>query len=202
MSALRKACLRIMLLGSTLTILSSTAAAQGGEIFGGYSYLRSSSASGYNTNGWEGSLTGNFNRFLGVEVDLSDHYNTPPGLTSYSNGLNFLFGPHFAYRGIPRINPFVHFLAGGTRGSHQPPAPLAQQNLPTVSGPCPAPGCPVLGPLQQTAFTAGLGGGVDLKASRFLWIRLIQADYLREYFSHDTQNDARISFGVVLRFGR
>jgi len=56
----------------------STAHAQSGEVFGGYSYLRSDSGGGYNTSFWEGSLTGNFNRFFGLEVDIGDHYNTPP----------------------------------------------------------------------------------------------------------------------------
>jgi len=54
---------------------------------------------------------------------------------------------------------------------------------------CSVGGCPSLGPLEQTAFTAAFGGGVDVKATRFLWIRVIQADYLREYFSGDTQNN-------------
>jgi hypothetical protein len=67
---------------------------------------------------------------------------------------------------------------------------------------CPVGGCPSLGPLEQTAFTAAFGGGVDVKATRFLWIRVIQADYLREHFSGDTQNNLRLSSGVVFPFGR
>jgi hypothetical protein len=63
----------------TLASWASTAEAQGGEVFGGYSYLRSNSGGGYNTNGWEGLLTGNFSRFFGFEADVSDHYNSPPG---------------------------------------------------------------------------------------------------------------------------
>jgi hypothetical protein len=192
----RKACSGIVLLTGWMMISAGNAAAQGGEIFGGYSYLRSSSGSGYNASGWEGSLTGNFNRFFGVEADLSGHYGTPPDLLSYSNGFSFLFGPHFAYRSIPRVNPFIHFLAGGTRGSHGP------LNYAPAAGACPTSGCPPLGPLHETAFTAGLGGGVDVKLGRFLWIRVVQADYLREYFTSDTQNDVRVSFGVVLRFER
>jgi hypothetical protein len=142
-------------------------------------------------------LTGNFNRFFGLEADVSDHYNTPPKFpTSYSNGLSFLFGPHFAFRGDPRVHRFVHALLGGTRGSRTP-----QVFVPAGQA-CPVSGCPPLGPLEQTAFTAALGGGVDVRATRILWIRVIQADYLRAYFSSNTQNNLRLSFGVVLRFGR
>jgi len=184
---MRKACLAIVLLASTMMTLSSNAAAQGGELFGGYSYLRASTGSGYNSSGWEGSLTGNFNRFFGLEANISDHYGTPPGLGFYSDGLTFLFGPHFAYRSTARLNPFAHFLVGGTRGTEVP-----------LFAPCPSPGCPPQGPLHQTAFTTGVGGGLDLKATRFVWIRMVQADYLREYFSRDTQNDVRLSFGLVL----
>jgi hypothetical protein len=155
--------------------------------------LRGSSGSGYNTSGWEGSLTGNFNRFFGLEADLGDHYNAPTGFP-YSSGFSFLFGPHFAYRGDRVVNPFVHALAGGTRGTQQP------IYAPTAA--CPSPGCPVTAPRNQTAFTAGFGGGVDVKAGRFLWIRLVQVDYLHESFSADPQNDVRLSFGVVLRFSR
>ena len=181
-----------------MALCANTAHAQGGEVFGGYSYLRSNSVGSYNTNGWEGSLTGNFNRFFGVEADISDHYNNPPNLSaSHSNGLSFLFGPHFAFRSNPRVNPFVHVLVGGTRGT--------RMVVPTVTPAgqlCPVGGCPSLGPLEQTAFTAAFGGGVDVKVTRYLWIRVIQADYLRAYFSNDTQNNLRLSFGVVFRFGR
>ena len=188
----------IAMLLAAPVVLPETAQAQGGEVFGGYSYLRSSSGGGYNTNGWEGSLTGNFNPFFGLEADLSDHYNTPPNVgISYSNGFSFLFGPHFAFRSNPRVNPYVHVLVGGTRGTRLP-VPIAAPAVPL----CPVTGCPSLGPLQETAFTAAAGGGVDVKATRFLWIRVIQADYLRENFFNDSQNNLRLSFGVVLRFGR
>jgi hypothetical protein len=187
-----KVCAVVVLVRSAAIFLPAKAVAQGGEVFGGYSYLRGSSGSGYNSGGWEGSLTGNFNRFFGLEADLSDHYNSAPGDVPYSSGFSFLFGPHFAYRNARTVNPFVHALVGGTRGSH---------GVLTVPA-CPTSGCPVFGPLHQTAFTAGFGGGIDLKASRFLWIRVVQVDYLHESLSSDPQNDDRLSFGVVLRFAR
>jgi hypothetical protein len=190
---MRKACATIILLASAIVFLPGKAVAQAGEVFGGYSYLRSSAGSGYNTNGWEGSLTGNFNRFFGLEVDLSDHYNQP-NLSAYSNGLSFLFGPHFAYRRSPTVQPFTHVLFGGTRGS--------QQSFPPGTAACPSPGCSSPELQRQTAFTEGFGGGLDLKANRFLWIRLVQVDYVHESFSADLQNGVRLSFGVVVRFSR
>jgi len=177
--------------------LPASSVAQGGEIFGGYSYLRSDTGPGFNANGWEGSLTGNFNRFFGLEVNLSDHYNSPlPLNTGYSNDFSFLFGPHFAFRGVPKVTPFAHVLVGGTRGEAVFAVPPP---------PCPAGvTCTLPGPAQEheTAFTTAVGGGLDVQAARFVWIRIIQVDYLREQFTSNPQNDARLSFGIVLRFSR
>ncbi|HEV2178142.1 MAG TPA: outer membrane beta-barrel protein [Terriglobia bacterium] len=173
----------------------------GAEIFGGYSYTRVDSGGGFNANGWEGSVTGNFNRSFGLEADFSQHYATPPAVPAngnsffgpHSNGFTFLFGPHFAFRAIPRVNPFVHFLVGGTRGTatFEGPIPICQ-----VVPPFPPPA-----PRTQTSFTTAAGGGVDVKATRFIWIRVIQVDYLRQFFSNDGQNNVRVSAGIVFRFG-
>lgn len=183
-----------------LVVLPARSVAQGGEIFGGYSYLRSNTGSGFNANGWEGSLTGNFNRFFGLEVDLTDHYNSPPANTGFSNDFSFLFGPHFAFRAVPKVTPFAHVLVGGTRGTQTLifVCPTGSNACP-IGGPC---SCPASGPLHQTAFTTALGGGLDVQVARFVWIRVIQADYLHEQFTGNPQNDVRLSFGVVLRFSR
>jgi hypothetical protein len=181
--------------------LSVSGFAQGGEIFGGYSYLRSNTGPGFNAHGWEGSLTGNFNRFFGLEVNLSDHYNSPPPNTGFSSGFSFLFGPHFAFRAAPKVTPFAHVLVGGTRGSQTVifVCPLAGSIACPVGGPC---SCPQNGPLHDTAFATAVGGGLDVQAAHFVWIRVIQADYLREQFTNNPQNNVRLSFGVVLRFSR
>jgi hypothetical protein len=169
--------------------------AQGGEVFGGYSYLLSKPGSGLNASGWQGSLTGNFNRFIGLEVDLDDHYITPPVNTGFANNFSFLFGPHVAYRGPSRVNPFSHFLVGGTRGT--------ARSVPVYSCPvlliCTPPGTTVQ---HQTAFTAGIGGGIDVKATRVLWVRVIQVDYFHESFSNSPRGYGQLSFGLVLHFSR
>jgi peptidoglycan-associated lipoprotein len=53
------------------------------------------------------------------------------------------------------------------------------------------------------AFASNIGGGLDLKASRRLALRLIEADYLLttvDNGSNNHQNNLRVSAGVVLRF--
>jgi len=46
-----------------------------------------------------------------------------------------------------------------------------------------------------------VGGGADLKVSRRVSLRLIQADYLMSRFSSARQDSIRLSAGIVLRFG-
>jgi hypothetical protein len=54
----------------------------------------------------------------------------------------------------------------------------------------------------KSAFTVALGGGVDVRAWRFVWIRVIQADYLRASFPNsEIQNSPRLSFGFTFHLG-
>ena len=124
----------------------------------------------YHDHGWGGSVTGNLNRIVGLEVE----FGTNPGL------LTLLAGPHLAYHASGRVNPFGHVLFGG---AHQ--RQIAPQAHSTA----------------YNAFTTAFGGGLDVRAARVLSIRVIQADYLRESFKDDLQNNLRLSFGFVLRFG-
>ena len=132
----------------------------------------------YQGGGWEASITGNFNRFSGIEADVTCCQN--PGSINEPQ-YTFLFGPHFAYRGNARLNPFAHVLLGLTEGRQL--APYYPEST------------------WRPGFTAGLGGGLDVKATPLLWLRVIQADYLRESFRDDVQKNWRLSFGVVFRFG-
>src|SRR6266542_1500962 len=85
------------------------------EVFGGYSYLRfrpGISVSGatftsdtINLNGWNASLTGNFNRFLGITADFAGQYASPSLFSSSVGSVGvrlsnytFLFGPQVGYR--------------------------------------------------------------------------------------------------------
>jgi hypothetical protein len=44
------------------------------------------------------------------------------------------------------------------------------------------------------------GGGLDWNATTHIGIRVIQAEYVMTRFGGDTQNNARISTGVVFRW--
>jgi hypothetical protein len=57
---------------------------------------------------------------------------------------------------------------------------------------------------SATAFAMQLGGGVDLDLAHSFAVRLFQASFLRSNLPNggvNTQNDFRLDFGVVYRFG-
>ena len=92
------------------------------------------------------------------------------------------------------MSPFVQALFGGIHASDV-----------TVSSGCSGPGCTPLP--AENKFAMALGGGLDVRVRRHLAIRAIQAEYLMTKFSDinsgssGTQNDMRLSTGLVFRFG-
>jgi opacity protein-like surface antigen len=152
------------------------------EVFGGYSYFRSNPR-GYNLNGWEASVAGNVSNWFGVEGDFSGHYGAPtafgiriPGVNISSN--SFMVGPKLSYR-EHGLTPFAHFLIGATRASTGAFGLSA----------------------SNTAISAAVGGGLDIRLTDALAVRVIQADYLMTRFLEQRQNNFRMSFGLVLRLG-
>jgi hypothetical protein len=58
----------------------------------------------------------------------------------------------------------------------------------------------------ENGFAMAIGGGLDVPFHRHFALRVVQADYLLTRFDSVTgspakQNSARISAGVVIRFG-
>jgi len=160
------------------------------EVFGGYSYFRTDSG-GYNLNGWNASVAGNFLPWFGIVGDFSGHYGAPtefgfriPGVDISSH--TFMVGPKLAYRNGGRLTPFAHFLIGAARA-----------------------GTSAIGiSVSNTSIAAVVGGGLDIKVNDVLAVRAIQADYLMTrfnaspyLFTSQRQNNARLSFGIVLRLG-
>jgi hypothetical protein len=152
------------------------------EIFGGYSYrnidlsslsnaLNQAGVSGVgdrlSLNGWETAANVNFNRWIGVEGDLSGHYKGDcerlSGLTC--KDLSFMGGPRFTYR-KGKITVFAHGLFGGDTASVSTNA----SNL--VSG-----ASDVSLSLSNTSFALAAGGGVNYMVTNRISVRLGQADY-------------------------
>jgi hypothetical protein len=62
--------------------------------------------------------------------------------------------------------------------------------------------------VDKAAFATAVGGGVDVRIFRWLWLRPIQADYAHVFFPYKTgpnssspENNLQMAFGFVFRFG-
>lgn len=162
---------KLVLVLALVAIAPCAARAQKIQIFGGYSYLHLDNPAGKaNLNGWE--LSGTVKgRWLGLTADFSGDYGSPFGPSTSLH--TFLFGPQLSIP-FPVFSPFVHALVGGARLSS--------------------------GGLSQTALTTAVGGGVDAHIAPFFSYRIFQVDYLATRFGSGTQNNIRVSTGLVFHF--
>ena len=144
------------------------------DLFAGYSYMRAEPGSGLpgaNTSGFEVSGTYNWNHWLGITADFDGHYCCD----STDQKLNdFLFGPQINL-GHGKLSPYFHGLVGFGHGS--------------AAG------------FSENAFAFALGGGADWNIRKHWGWRVVQADYLGTRFAGYTQNNFRLSTGLVFRFG-
>lgn len=173
------------------------------DVFGGYSYLSAdtnnlASPSRQSANGWEASVSWNYNRWFAVEGDFSGYYKTYPldvavlGLGISEVNLDF---HDYGYVGGPRFNfrpVFFHALVGGDH---------LTGSVPSV----------VSGSASQNSFAAAFGGGVQIPVAP-RWAVRGSADYvLTRHNIYNlipglsgpayTQNNFRVSVGVVYTFG-
>ncbi len=177
-----------------LFAFASVASAQvpSGNVFFGYSFYSTdlSSVDRANTNGWEASLEGKVIPFLGVVADFDAHYGSQNFPLCISNGLtggvgctnfsadvtehNYLFGPRVSFS-IAKIRPFAEALFGAGH--------VDVNN----------------GVGSDTSFATAIGGGLDYKIIKPIAWRL-QGDYVETRFFGTSQNNVRISTGLVVRF--
>ena len=157
------------------------------EVFGGYQYthvsISNANVSG-NLNGWNASVTGNINEYFGIAGDFSGSYGKIEGVTTRI--YTYAGGPVVSLNREGKVNPFVHALFGGAHLS------LSEEGSQTFNG-----------------FTMIMGGGVDVKASPRVAVRLIQADWVYLHFGDtfsslvgesNLKKNVRISTGIVFRF--
>jgi Outer membrane protein beta-barrel domain len=190
---------KVLTFGSVLlflTVASVPKAYSQVELYGGYSHLSLNGTPpniGSSANGWAGGAYLHLLGPWGVEADYSNHYGVSPqlpvnGNTYYVPGFTELYGPRFTLA-LPKIHPFVHGLFGTVHGK----AVLASQlqAFPPI----------VVGTSSENAVGMAFGGGLNVSATRHIWLRLVQVDYLRAQFTNNSQNDMRVSAGLIFRFG-
>jgi len=188
---------KVALILSFVFLLSGLAVAQiptSGNVFFGYSYLNSDVApSRTSMNGWEATVEGKVFPFVGIAADFSSYYGTPnflgpvpvvpvctlppcpvPAPLNFSTSQqNYLFGPRVSIS-VSKFRPFAEVLVGaGHINAHS-------------AG-------------TSTSFATAIGGGLDYKLLRILAWRF-QGDYLRTSFFSTTQDNVRLTTGIVVRF--
>jgi hypothetical protein len=170
------------------------------DLFAGYSYVRGSTevspispaipcppncappnlrTQGANLNGWGASGVYKLNRVFGLAGDFGGQYGALNGASVHF--YSYLFGPQLS---LPaHVSPFVHGLFGGAHESVGAFSSSSSFSLGSDSG-----------------FAFAIGGGIDVKAGRFISMRLIQVDYLQTHLYGHVQNQPRISAGLVFHF--
>jgi hypothetical protein len=208
---------RTMLILTIIVACASIAAAQSDykkfEFFAGYSHNRIDTGIGDDDpalddivderegfHGFETSATGNLSRYFGLKADFSAHFkNTtfPVGnlqgasVDIDSRLFNFLGGVQLKDNSSEStVKPFGHALVGAAHTRNRLrfnqiaciaifPSPCADQ---TVS---------------ETGFAAAFGGGLDIRASDRVDVRVIQFDYNPTRLFDSTQHNFRIGVGIV-----
>jgi opacity protein-like surface antigen len=177
------------------------------EITGDYSYLRfnpglPSYFNSQNLNGGGGQATFFLNGWLGIAADLQGYGSytqclkpsNPLGATgcASANLFTYTFGPQIKYR-AGRFEPFAEVLAGGAHSNFYANA-CSREGLCGSSSP------------SNNAFALVIGGGVDIKATERISIRLVDADYELTRFGNNftngnnSQSNFRFQTGVQFHF--
>jgi opacity protein-like surface antigen len=183
------------------------------EFFAGYSVLRTNyeaeqtnppmpvivAFSGKQTlNGFNASATVYLTGGFGLTGDFSGHFKTnkladPLGgnIETHIRVFNLLGGPQYRFRSDSRVTPFVRALAGiaNTR---------ARLEVPSLNS---------TGTASSTDFALAIGGGLDVRVSKSVDLRVFQADYNPIFlssrnelgFGNTRADNVRFSFGVVIK---
>jgi hypothetical protein len=149
------------------------------EFFGGYSYLRFESTTvGYphwsNLNGFNGEITYNFTPKLSLTVDGNGNYGNQ--LTVY----DYMAGPQYYWR-RDKSAFFAHGLFGKSQNT---------VNIETATR----------DGFLSVGHAFAIGGGYDREITPMFTFRA-QVDYLNNNTFGSTQNNIRISTGLVFHHG-
>src|SRR5665213_3046729 len=161
------------------------------ELFVGYTYWWAVPGHADNRiaemNGASASLAYNFNKYLGLAVDVGGFKvdslkfsslgagSTPTRVVDAdSNVLTFLIGPRLSFRSHSRLTPFLQVLGGA-----------ALADTVTVTG-CTAQIYVCIPLPRETAFAMTAGCGLDLRLNNRIAWRVLQAEFLLTRFDDPT----------------
>jgi hypothetical protein len=186
------------------------------EVGVNYSYARYapsvSYSQGHSLNGCGGSVTFNWNEYLGIRADLQGYSSNTTGFNISPNptfplGLHgnvqgnlftYLFGPQLKVR-THKVEPFGSLLFGGAHTNVYGNA-FTQLCQPIVGG------CGVTKAPTAEAFAMSFGGGIDIPIGKIVSFRPAEINYLLTRFSNpltktNNQNNFRYSVGLNFNLG-
>ena len=183
------------------------------EFFGGFSHNRIDTGIGDEDpslsdvideregfNGFNTSITGNVTRYVGVKFDFSGHFESrtipfgpvSDGIDINSRLYNFLGGVQIKDNSSEKtFKPFAHALFGAAHARNRVDV---SNDVCIAIAPSPCPGDFTE---KETGWAAAFGGGIDIRASDRVDIRVIQLDYNPTGLFDRTQHNFRIGVGIV-----
>jgi hypothetical protein len=209
----------VRVLAATLLFAGAAAATdwQKYEVYLGYDFVRfnpnSDFVPSFNANGGGGQFVYNFNKWIGAAVDLAAvNKGTLGGFNVDTTVASFTAGPRFTFNHSGRWVPYVQVLFGGayaTTSTGIGVLPLANGAVipPGIVLP---PGVPFSARLgaSNTDFAMLAGGGLDIKISRHVYFRPVEASYFLTRIpsflttgNTSNRNNFRYSAGVNFMFG-
>lgn len=149
-----------------------------------------------NIHGGSGSFAYNLNNWFGLAADFGGSSISTLDLSGVGSAdvnstlFTYLFGPRFSYRKNKTFTPFAQVLVGGAHITD-----VTSGGTTLVKG--------------ENAFAMTAGGGLDWNVTKGFAVRLAQVEYLMTRFTDPfalngasgTQNNLRVSGGIVFRFG-
>lgn len=153
------------------------------ELFGGYGFARMVSGGTTNMHGALGSFGWNATSWLQLVADSSYNTVTTNGVKTVLYGNHY--GPRLFWHRRNRwgARPFVEGFIGGTRADTKFSGTAGYNTS-----------------VQSISYK--VGGGLDIRTSRYLEIRLFDVDYYRTSFTGaatPSQNNYWASAGIILR---
>jgi opacity protein-like surface antigen len=154
----------------------------------------------FNCAGAGGTIAYNFTSVFGLAFDgggCKYFGQTLPALSSKLSGSDFtyMFGPRLTYRNHSAFRPFAELNFGGNRLKIS-----CDSNTPCNGA-----------SYSKNAFAMTVGGGFDIKLSKKLSLRPVQAEYLYTRFgnscnlefcnNNNNQNSFRLKSGIVMAWG-
>jgi hypothetical protein len=161
---------KLSLLFGLCLLASASAHAQSIDAWGGYSYMRFRGTPAGNYNGFKLGAQYKVKSWLGAVGEFGVDFGSPTGAGSSIR--TFLVGPQVSFPA--RVSPFAHVLFGGAHFGQ--------------------------GSFGDTSFSAGYGFGIDTKIAPSLSWRVLEADVIHTHFFGSTQNNLRLSTGIVIHF--